>query len=597
MLRKTFSFLALIFFCSVCLAAFAEDISLRATVDSNQITLGGSTRLVLTVNGTQNVEPIELPVIDGFESRYLGPQTQVSIVNGNYSASKSFIYVLFSNKTGTFTVPSLAIAIDGKEYRSDPIQIVVADSAAGGEPKTTSGAPTSVNLQDKIMLQIEVPKAEVYLHEQIPMNVKLLLGGVRVGDVQYPSLDTTGFTISNFVDRQYQKVLDGIGFDVVDFQTTLSATRTGELTIGPAKLQANLISLSQQKGASSMFGADIFDNFFTSYDRRPFIVHSASRVINVLPLPEEGKPEDFTGAVGKYDFLVTATPDQLKVGDPITLRMTVAGQGDLKTINMPVFSDKSFKIYDPQIKDIDKAKVLEQVIVPTTTDIKEVPKLSFSYFDTETKKYETISRGPFPVVVSAPDPSDEFKAVGFETSKPLHDFKEEVGRDIVFIKEQLDDLRLQGHHFYKSWIFVFLVLLYSAAWSTGLFFYFVRRKLKFDQRFARKIKAPKQARQGLERTKALIQNNDPKDFYAQAVKTLTDYIGNRLHIPSGGLTADGVAPILKDRGIDAKVMSSIRSLFDTADAVRFASAQCDRRKMNEDYEELKKTINHLEKVL
>lgn len=577
---------------------FADEITLKATVDSNQIALGDSTRLVLTVSGTQKADPIDLPVIDGFDARYLGPQTQVSIVNGNYSASKSFIYVLFSTKTGTFTIPALSFTIDGKEYLSEPIQITVEDTATAGGQGTTSGSPGALTLQDKIMLTLDVPKTEVYLHEQIPLGIKLFFGGVSIGDVQYPTFDTAGLTKTDFAEpEQTQQVLNGMGFNVVNFKTLISPTRTGEFTIGPAQLQANLIYRSQNQGASSMFGSDVFDNFFTSYERRPFTVNSTALRINVLPLPDEGKPEGFSGAVGKYDFTVTATPELVKVGDPITLRMTVSGQGDLKTITMPSFTDASFKIYDPQIKDEGNAKVLEQVIIPTTTDIKEVPRLSFSYFDTESRKYETITRGPFPVVVSAPSPGEEFKAVGFETSKPSVQFNEEVGRDIVFIKEHLDDLRPQGYRFYKTWAFGAAVILYLCVWVFGLSMYFLRRKLKTDERFARKIKAPRHARQGLEQAKTLLHQNDPKEFYTAVIKTLTDYIGNRCHIASGGLTGDGVIRILKDKRVDGKIVESIRHLFDTADSVRFASVRCDQRKMNDDFEELRSVITYLEKRL
>src|SRR5262245_59437052 len=114
-MRKRKIILALmIFLTAVSRPLFAEDISLTATVESNHVTLGNSTRLVLTVKGTQKVEPVELPAIDGLDTKYLGPQTAVSIVNGQYSSSKSFIYVLFSNKVGKFTIPALSMTIDGK---------------------------------------------------------------------------------------------------------------------------------------------------------------------------------------------------------------------------------------------------------------------------------------------------------------------------------------------------------------------------------------------------------------------------------------------------------------------------------------------------
>ena len=106
---------SIVFILAACSAAFAEDISFKATVDSNHVTLGNSTHLLLKVTGAKKVDPIQLPAIEGIDSRYLGPQTEVSIVNGNYSSSKSFIYVLFSNKAGKFTVPAIAATIDGKD--------------------------------------------------------------------------------------------------------------------------------------------------------------------------------------------------------------------------------------------------------------------------------------------------------------------------------------------------------------------------------------------------------------------------------------------------------------------------------------------------
>lgn len=585
---------------AVCRPLFADDVSLTATVDSNRVTLGNSTHLILKVSGTQKAEPIELPAMDGFETKYLGPQSEVSIVNGNYSASKSFIYVLFSNKAGKFTIPSLSMTIDGKPYQTQPIEVSVEDApstSTSTDPKT-SGAPTAVTLQDKIMLMVAAPKKEMYLHEQVPLSIKLFYGGVNISDVQYPSLDTTGFTKTDFGEpEQTQQVLNGMGFNVVHFKTSISPTRAGELTIGPAQLQANILYKSESQPISGTFGTDIFDNFFTSYERRPFTVTSEVVKVNVLSLPEEGKPENFSGAVGKYEFTATATPVDVKVGDPITLRMKVASDGDLKTVTMPSFSDPHFKTYDPQIKDEGREKILEQVIIPTSTDVKEVPAVSFSYFDTESKAYKTVTQGPFSVIVSPPNPGDEFKAVGFESAAPLARSPEEVGKGIIFIKEHMDDLRPKGHHFYNAWIFWLIVILYVCVWAAGLAFYFVRRRLKTDTRFARKLKAPRQAREGLEKTKSLMQHKDAQGFYSAAVKTLNEYIGNRLHIPSGGLTGDAVVRILNQKGFDAEVILAIKHIFETADMVRFASVRPDEQQMKKDFEQLKAVIEGLEKSL
>lgn len=588
----------MIFLAAACRPLFAEDISLTARVDANRVTLGNSTHFVLTVNGTQKAEPVDLPAIDGFDSKYLGPQTAVSIVNGNYSASKSFIYVLFSNKVGKFTIPSISLTVDGKQYQTQPVEISVEDAPAeNGEPKT-SGSPTAVSLQDKIMLVASAPKKEMYLHEQVPLSIKLFYGGVNISNVQYPSLEAVGFTKTDFGEpEQNQQILNGMGFNVVHFTTSISPTRAGELAIGPAQLQADILYKSQNQPVNDAFGSDIFSNFFTSYERRPFTVSSEVVKINVLPLPEEGRPENFSGAVGKYEFTATATPTDVKVGDPITLRMKVTSDGDLKTVTMPSFNDANFKIYDPQIKDEGRDKVLEQVIIPTSENVKEVPAAAFSYFDTETKQYKTITQGPFPITVSALNPGDEFKAVGFESSVPLVRTSEEVGRGIVFIKERLDDLRPKGRHFYNTWIFCLIVFIYVCAWTVCLAFYIIRRRLKSDTRFARKLKAPRQARQGLEIAKALMQQKDAKGFYSSAVKTVSEYIGNQLHIPSGGLTGDAVTSILLHKGFDAETIVSVKHIFESADMVRFASARPDEQQMKKDFEQLKAVIEGLEKKL
>jgi hypothetical protein len=444
---------------------------------------------------------------------------------------------------------------------------------------------------------LEAPQKEVYLHEQVPLHAKLFYNGVQSGDVQYPSLDTTGFTLTSFTDEQYQKALNGMAFNVVDFKAFISPTRTGELKLGPAQLQANLISRAQNQATNGSFGTDIFDNFFTTYERRPFTVNSLPVSINVLPLPEKGKPEDFSGAVGVYEFEASASPVDVKVGDPITLKMKVTGQGDLKSINMPVFNDPAFKTYDPQIKDDGNVKTLEQVVVPTKVDIKEVPAISFSYFDTAAKEYRTITKGPFSVIVTSPKPGDEFKAVGFETATPSVAVKEDVGRDIVFIKERIDDLRPKGYRFYRTFAFWLSFIIYGLVWTTCLIVYFVKRKLQSDMRFARKFKAPRQVRLGLETAKASLQQNNSKEFYTASVKTLTEYVGNHLHVPAGGLTYDALSGLLKGRAVNDDVLAAIKVIFESADRVRFASYAADVKTMNRDYEALKVIIERLEKNL
>ncbi|MBL8013079.1 MAG: BatD family protein, partial [Candidatus Omnitrophica bacterium] len=318
---------------------FAQETVFTATVDTNKIALGNAIQLVLTIQGKHQVDQIPQPVVDGFEVQYFGPRVEVSSVNGNYSTSRSFVYTLFSLKTGKFTVPAITVNIEGKDYATAPIELTVEDAAAPspaqGSQAPAPQEPSSTNLKDKIMLSLQPEQKEVYLHQQVPVHAKLFVGGVQIDNVQYPAFEAAGFTMTNFTDEQYQQVLNGVQYTVVDFKTFITPTRTGDLTLGPAQLQASLLSRMENQSAT---GNNVFDSFFTTYQRRPFTVNSATAAVKVLPLPEEGKPKDFSDAVGTFDFEASISPIDIKVGDPITLRMKVTGQGDMKAITMPVFS-------------------------------------------------------------------------------------------------------------------------------------------------------------------------------------------------------------------------------------------------------------------
>ena len=142
-------------------------------------------------------------------------------------------------------------------------------------------------------------------------------------------------------------------------------------------------------------------------------VTSQPILLHVSPLPKDNRPQDFSGAIGQFDFQADVSPLQVKAGDPLTLKMDLKGSGNFKNLKMPVFKALGFKSYEPQIKDVGDEKTAEEVIIPTSAGIKEVPALHFSYFDTSIKDYKTITQGPFAIQVMAPGPEQDFKAVGF----------------------------------------------------------------------------------------------------------------------------------------------------------------------------------------
>jgi len=171
---------------------FAQDVSVEAEISSRKVVVGSSIQLTITIHGNNDVEPIQLPSIEGFDARYLGPSTRVSIVNGKYSSSKSFIYSLRPRKVGQFAIPKINIVVLGKTYslQSVPIEVVGSlDSVTPLEPNKPA------NIEDKLFIALKVPKKEVYLNESLPVKILLFVSQLSARDIQFPELNNIGFTM------------------------------------------------------------------------------------------------------------------------------------------------------------------------------------------------------------------------------------------------------------------------------------------------------------------------------------------------------------------------------------------------------------------
>ncbi len=589
---------------------FAADITFEASVDTNKISIGQAMQLTLTINNAKNVQPIPPPTIDGFDIQFLGPSTRISIVNGQYSSSNAFIYTLFPRKIGKFEIPVISVDIGGKTYTSQSIPVEVVDAATPVLPQQSQSADENTapqNIEDKIFLTLETPKAEVYEGEKIPVTIKLFVHGVSVRDIQFPDFEHVGLSVDPFdkQPRQYSQVVGGIEYKVVEFNTFAYPTRTGALTLGPAGLSCSLLYRSQQRQQSpfgnrdDFFGDDFFSGFFDQYQKRPLTLKSVNTSLNVLPVPQEGKPDHFSGAVGKYDFQVTAGPANIKAGDPVTLKMTVAGDGNLNAIKMPAFENLSgFKIYDPQVKGEGDSKIVEQVLIPTTESAKEIPAISFSYFDSERKTYETITRGPFTLEVARPDrdePSQVVAAPGQKNERALTSQPEEIGRDIIFIKENPGNFQEKGAALYKSFWFIILVFALAVFYAAFVIIYHRLHKLKTDSAYARQFFAPKKAKKGLDESSRLLSGNKQKEFYDSLFKTLQDYFSGKFHMPAGNITVDTIEGILKKRLMDLSILAKIKAVFDDCDMVRYASLSPDQNKMKDNFKRTQEIIDFLER--
>ncbi len=561
--------------------ADAADIRVQATVRPQHATVGRSLILSIDMTGTRNASAPTINV-DGFDINYLGPSTQFSITNGQVSASVQHRYSLVALKPGQFTVGPFAVEYQGQQYHTAPLNVTIAAArkpslpVQRSTPDRTKLSQQAGDREQGLYLGLTVTQHEIYLHERIQVDVKLYVAATRVSDVQYPTFLKDGFSVEPFAKpTQNQQIIKGKTFTVLHFQTEVIPLRTGSLALGPAILQLNVLTRRQGGSPSSdpFFDRFFQNDFFSTFSsrRQRADLRSDPLTLTVLPLPEEGRPVNFSGAVGTFTLNVTAAPTELNAGDPITMRMRISGDGNLVDTAAPTFVDTTgFRIYEPLAGKTNGAtKSFEQVLIPRDTSLQSIPSVQLSYFDPQARRYRTVESQPIALVVHPAETAAQKTVItGNAGSPPNQSQREEehLGRDIVYIKDNPGQLVSQTRPWYGSVGFLlwqpFPVLLFISAWWYDQ----RRRRRSGDLRYTRFTAAGKQARQGLVDAERLLMQADEQTFYTTIVHILQGYLSAKLDLPLGGTESN----TLHSRGVSQTCIQQIETVWETCEHIRFA---------------------------
>ncbi len=588
----------ILFFVLLSFPCFAKVINFDITVDRTKVFLGDSIRLNLTFYNTQDIPSPGLPDIDGIETSYIGPSTRMSIVNGKVSSSITHIYKLIPLRIGTFKIGPLSFEYKGDTYIADEIIIEVIDNPDGGSQRTGESTGYNDEIKDRIFLVMEPAKRKAYLNEIIPLTIRLYVNRIAVRDIQYPQFMHDGFSVHEFdKPRHYQEVLGGILYDVVEFNTEIFGTRPGEFMLGPALLKCSVVIRKKRSKSffDDFFDEDIFEDFFNRYRVSPIKLKSTQVPITILPIPEEGRPEYFNGAVGDFDFELQVNPREIRVGDPVTLRMAIKGKGNFDTVVCPeLHSQKDFKVYEPQVKYEEGLKIFEQILIPKKDSIKEIPEISFSFFNPIRKIYRTISKGPTPIVVLKPEEGEDVKIIDIP-ELPSTSFKKEVlGRDIIYIKDIPGRLRPKGEMLCKNKIFIALQFIPILMIISVLIFQRRKDHLLSDVRYARRLQATRKIRRNMVKLQKLLESGQPNKFFDAVFKTLQEYLGDRFYLPTSGISSD-VIDKLKLHISNNELLDKLKECFDNCDMVRYAHSEATEAQMRRTFVLFEEIIDALER--
>ena len=568
-------------------------VKFEAKVSKN--TLGVNERLRIDFEMNQDGDNFVPPSFQDF-TVVGGPNTSVSNYwsNGKRSFTKTYSYFLSPKKQGSFTVKQAQIEIDGQVYKTFPIIIKV--TKAIEKPKDPND-PAYIASQ-KIHLVAEVSKTAPYLNESITVLYKLYvapnIAANILGDKQTPQYED--FWNQNIEVRAFRP--QNAKFKGEDYRyvilkkVVLYPQKTGKL-----KLEPYVINLNIDVPTSRY---DIFGNRIVRKVQQS--ITSSTRIVNVKPLPEEGKPADFKGAVGDFNFSVTASKSSLDAGESLQAKVRVSGKGNLKLFELPKITvPSSLEVYEPEHKENVRTNLAGMqgeildvyTIVPQYKGKYPLPEVSFSYFDPKAKTYKRLTSEQLVIdVVNGPSSVNTDTA----SNNTVNTNKQAVTTNsstFSFIKTNATWISKKEQSFFLSNIFWLLFLLPFLLIPLAIFVRRNQEKRNADIVGNKRRKADRLAKKYLSDAKKALGKKEA--FYIALEKAFHNYLKAKLHIETSDFNKEKIQSLLTERNVDLTVVSEFISILENCELARYTPIT--QVTMQNDYEKSVITIGAIDKKI
>jgi hypothetical protein len=320
---------------------------------------------------------------------------------------------------------------------------------------------------------------------------------------------------------------------------------------------------------------DVF-GFFNRYQRRDINLASDTVKIKVLPLPATNMPPDFSGAIGQFNWTVSASPLNVNAGDPITLKVLVTGRGNLDNLKLPDLNWPDFKSYQPNSSissddplGMQGTKSFEQVVVPQSASVHEIPPITLSYFDPEKKSYRQLTHSAIPIKVSAGAAGTQPVVVAAKGAENQPEEPRER-TDIVHIKPAPGAMAAWAPPLIQQPWFLALQALPLLSFIGFTVWRKKQDALANDPRLRRKIEVRATIQKGLHELRQLAAANDSDAFYGLLFRLLQEQLGERLDLPSSAITEAVLDDLVPRREATPETMEHLRRLFQICNQARYA---------------------------
>lgn len=595
------------------------DAQVRFTGQSKQVVkVGERFRVVYEVN--QEASNFRSPNFGSLQV-LSGPSTStnssVQYVNGKMTQnySMSYTYLVQAVKVGEVTIGEATVTVDRANLKSNSIkiQVVSGTNAQQGNNNQKQGNNTSddgILQSDDVYIKAIVSNKSPFIGQQVILTFKIYTK-VPISNLMVKKLSSfQGFWSKSLMDekQQYQQkteVINGEEYIVAEISKfAIFPQKTGKLIIDPTEMECTVQLRVQNKRKR---GYDPFEDFFND----PFFNRNVKNVATVLksnpvsidvkPLPQEGKPIGFNGAVGDFSLSSKIDRTNLSANEAITITYTISGNGNLELINLPeVKFPVDFESFEPKVTSniktsssgISGSKKFEFLAIPRNSGNFDIMPVTLSYFNPTNRKYYTISSDKYDITVSKGDVSSN----GISYSSSTQEDIRFIGKDINHIKTLPFSFKKHGEFLFLSQTFFIFLLLPILIMIIIIILISRLQKRRSNVGLTKNRKANKIARSRLKTSEKYKSTGNDKAYYDEIAQALWGYIADKFSLKQSELSIESVVDILTNKGVESSVIESFINTLNNIEFARFAPGDSSG-KMESIYNESVAAIMQAEKAL
>lgn len=651
MQRNTMKRWLLLWSCMLGIAgmAVAQEFRFTTQVNSTKVGLDQPFQIQFLLENAPNMRSFVPPSFNDFEV-VQGPSQMsgYSNINGKSSEYIAFTYVLKPKAIGNFTIAGATARVNGNLVRSNPVTIEVTRNSGssannigqpafphrmpglhpplGQQEEETDMAGVLRNGEDpmqkvkkNVFVKVAVDKTSLYEGEQLTATYKLytrLPTSSKVTKVPaFTGFSAVDLELPNPPQATIEQV-NGVPFKVfVIRKTMLFPLQKGTLELDPVEIDNTVrlfkINRTRRSRSHSLlddffndpFGKDPFDDHFfddffggqdVTYQDVSYKLVSSPIKINVKPLPAEGRPASFNGAVGQFALQASLDKTSLSTDDAATLKITVSGAGNINLINAPkVPFPANFETYDTKTTDhfnkntnpFSGSRTFEYVFMPRTAGNFPIPSVAFSYFDPATHAYKTLQTEKFLLQVSPGKRMDKDE---------MQDYS--AGKELLPINTGVQNWTKQHPSAWGTWWHIVLMLLPLLLLGILAIYRNRLHRMAADIAGTKNRRANKVALKRLRQAAHYLSQQNSKAFYEETSRAIWGYLSDKLNIPYAALSRERVQEQLSNKQVSSEESNALFALISNCELALYAPAGGNGQ-MKETYEKTLQLIGKLEEQL